>query len=220
MIFIIGKNAFITAILLSLIVLAGCAQPIAQENTGDQNTGENENQGEQQPEEDNKPIINTPEDVETNDNVEISEKISSPYNCSDPLIVEAFTGLFGEGVSVARKPAPFGKTISYISCNVTLEGEPIVQLEFHEFTRLEEALDSMEDEARQSETQLFDATQKEITLGEKAFVISSENTGEHRIFFADIDGANPTFVTVRSLGGTGIDEQVVLSAANIIERLI
>lgn len=148
------------------------------------------------------------------------DKLEAPYTCADPILLDNFREVFGTNTEILRKPAPYGKTINYSACNVKVSGTVLLQVEFHEKITLEAALESLEDEARQIESQLFESVKKTETIGNKGYSFSSERTGEYRFVFVDDDPANPVFVLVRSLPGLEIEEAIVRQGAETLEKII
>ena len=150
----------------------------------------------------------------------IVDKLEAPYTCADPILLDNFKELFGTNTEILRKPAPFGKTFNYSSCNVKTAGTVILQMEFHEIVTLEAALESLEDEARQIESQLFESVKKTETIGNKGYSFASARTGEFRWVFVDDDPETTVFVIIRSLPGSGLDAVSVRLAAETLEEII
>jgi len=225
-------NKIIPVIILVLLVLvSGCTDQ--QNSVVGTPTGETNNQDPEptitvpeptpqpDPTPDPEPTITVPEPTPQPDPEPApTEKLRSPYVCDDPVVISTFKKLFGQDTTITKKPAPFGKTINYVTCNVTQGGSVIVQLEFHETSALETALESMEDEARQIEEQLFGSIKETTTFGEKGYYFFSERTGEHRIVFVDSDPVEPVFLIIKSLPGTEIEGSVVKNVAQTLEGLI
>ena len=164
-------------------------------------------------EQDNTPV--PPQEVQ-----ETEDKLEAPYVCDDRLLLLTFKEIFGSGIDILRKPAPFGKSVNYSACNIRISGTVILQMEFHETVTLEAALESLEDEARQIESQLFESVKKTETIGNKGYSFSSEKTGEYRFIYVDDDPETPVFVVVRSLPGSEIEETLVRLGAETLEKLI
>ncbi|MFH1391202.1 MAG: hypothetical protein ABIH20_02720 [Candidatus Diapherotrites archaeon] len=225
-------NKIIPVVILVLLVLvSGCTNQ--QNSVVGTPAGETNNQDDQEPTitnpeptpqpeptPDSEPTVTDPDPTPDPEPTQPIGKLRSPYVCDDPIIVSTFKNLFGQDTTITKKPAPFGKTINYVTCNITQGGAVIVQLEFHETSTLETALDSMEDEARQIEEQLFDSTKETLSVGEQGYYFYSSRTGEHRIVFVDSDPLEPVFLLIRSLPGTEIEESLVKNVAQILEGLI
>lgn len=219
------KNTLLPIIGLALILLvSGCTTqtndgvgaPASDTQTTAPETNENEVMEEEtipEPENNTPPV--PPQEIQ-----ETVDKLEAPYACNDQVLVQAFKEIFGSGTEILRKPVPFGKTINFTTCNVTQSGSVMVQLEFHETTALESALDSMEDEARQIELQLFESVKSISDIGEKGYSFYSERTNEHRHIFVDSDPDTPVFVMVRSLPGSDVEESLVRKVAETLEKLI
>ncbi|MCR4335533.1 MAG: hypothetical protein NUV57_03280 [archaeon] len=219
--------------LMLLILVSGCTE--TQQNnvgtpTGNEtinNQSETGNTAETNTANDSTETDNNtgPQDDQETDNSGIVQptpagKLRSPYACDNSLVLSTFKTVFGNDITISKKPAPYGKTITYMTCNIIQKGAVIVQLEFHETTTLETALNSLEDEARQIDDQLFESTKETLDLGEKGYYFYSSRTGEHRIIFVDADPLQPVFLIIRSLPGTEIEESVVKNAAQTLEGLI
>lgn len=227
------KNTLLPIIGLALILLvSGCTTqtndgvgaPASDTQTTAPETNENDSMEEEtipepEPEIEEEPENNTlpvpPQEIQ-----ETVDKLEAPYTCDDPILLDNFKEIFGSNTDILRKPAPYGKTINYSACNVRVSGTVILQMEFHEIVTLEAALESMEDEARQIESQLFESVKKTETIGNKGYSFSSERTGEYRFVYVDSDPATPVFVLVRSLPGSEIEEARVRQGAETLEKLI
>ena len=216
------KSKTLIIIALGLILLvSGCTQE--QNNGTADDTTPNQDIEDDSMEQDDTTKTEPDDSQNSNpgtDNDSDSGKMSSPYACTDILLLSAMQSVFGSDAEVLRKPAPFGRTISYVSCNVQASGTAAVQIEFHETTTMEAALESLEDEALQIESQLFDSEKTEGSIGAQSYVVYSTRSNETRVLFVDNDGATPVFVIVKSIPGTEVTQSTVTRVAEKIEELI
>lgn len=214
------SKTFIIIALGLILLVSGCTQ---EQNNGTANyTDQNLDIGDDSMEQDDTTQTEPDNSDDSNPGTDNGSpsKMSSPYPCDDALLLSAMQEVFGADAQVLRKPAPFGKTISYVSCNVQAGGEIPVQIEFHETTTNEFAFDAMEDEANQLENQLFDSERADVNLGEKGYLFYSVRTNETRVFFVDTDNLNPVFVMIKSAPGTEVTQSTVTRAAEKIDELI
>jgi len=211
-----NTKLFVTLAVFFLVAISGCTEEQPTE-TMENPTTEIELNDEVEPTE-TTPII--PE--QTNEEIEpiitpTIEKLGKPYRCDDALILEKFELL---GAEVLRKPAPFGKTINFVSCNVKQDGQIIMQFEIHELNNMEMALESMEDEARQYQNQIPDLTKTIENVGYKSYSFYSANTKENRFLFLGNDNRQKIIVKMKSTPGIIVNASIVKQAAEILAELI
>jgi len=226
------KKIFLATIVLLTILFAGCTvqnnnngvETPADDSTntvddsGNQGDSMNDDSGDSMADDTGGDAM---DDAGQGDTPVVStKKLVPPYACDDPVLKEKMKSVLGPNVDIKRKPAPFGKTINYVVCNI-IKGADTIQVEFHDTASVDTALVSMEDEVQQIGNQVTDAVTKTETIGEKSYSITSEKSTETWVFYVDSDPSYAAiFVKVKSIAGGNTGFVMVKDVAAGIEEII
>lgn len=193
---------------------AGTGKDINQQAVADQNDSAN-----QVPRDPGSPIQGGPE-IPDAPETNRALKVLSPILCNDYLIVRSIEKRIGESYSITRVPPAAGSFFQTASC--LIKKGNIAQASYYTVELADEvmAIESLEDEKKQYEQQLFNVSVQEASgFGAKAYLfeLPVKEGSLYRVIFTD---ATNRKVAVFMKSSTVLDKEFMLDIARAIEEAI